>query len=44
MQANFKIIVIAILVLIVIYMILRNRTEKIKRRRDDHRSRFRPDR
>ena len=42
-QGYIKVLVIGILVLIVIYMILRRRTEKLRRARDE-RSRFRRNR
>jgi hypothetical protein len=42
-QVDLKIIAIAILALIVIYMIMRRRTENLKRKQDK-RSRFRRDR
>ncbi len=37
---NTKIFIAGILLLLVIYMILRNRTEKIRRRRSENRSKF----
>ncbi len=41
---NIKVLVTIILVLLVLYFILRARTERIKRRRDGHQSRFRRER
>ena len=41
---NIKLLVTVILVLLVLYFVLRARTERIKRRRDDHHSRFRKNR
>lgn len=38
---NIKLLVTIILVLLVLYFILRARTERIKRRRDDNQSRLR---
>ena len=37
---NIKLFIIGILALMVVYMILRNRTEKIRRRRSENRSKF----
>lgn len=37
---NIKLFIIGILVLIVVYMILRNRTERIRRHRSENRSKF----
>ena len=41
---NIKLLVTIIMVLLVLYFILRARTERIKRRRDDNQSRFRKNR
>lgn len=43
-QGNIKVIVTGILILIIIYMILKSRTERIKRKRKDNQSRFRRNR